>query len=205
MFDVINLGCVRGERRLFRGLNFSAQAGELIEVRGANGSGKTSLLRILCGLAQPAEGEVRWAGNNIHSLAEEYCESLAYVGHQNGVKEELTAVENLRVAGGVAGAPLSKQEAQEILGRLGLGKESHLPVRFLSAGQRRRVALARLLDSKAKLWILDEVLTSLDTAAAALSSQFISRHLTRGGMAIIATHHELNIPAAVRQRVEITT
>ena len=205
MFEVINLGCVRGDRRLFRGLNFMVNEGELIEVRGRNGSGKTSLLRILCGLAQPSEGEVRWAGDNIRSLGEEYFAQVAYVAHQNGVKDELTAIENLRVASGLAGITLSQDEAREILGRIGLGKEQHLPVRFLSAGQRRRVALARLLAAKARLWILDEVLTSLDTAAAEFSSQFISEHLTRGGMAVIATHHDLNISAAARQRVEINT
>src|SRR5260370_13779086 len=138
MLEVINLGCVRGERRLFRGLNFSVRPGELIEIRGINGSGKTSLLRILCGLAQPAEGEVRWDAKNIRSLGEEYFGSVAYVAHQNGVKDELTAIENLRIAGGVAGNSLTEREAHEILERLGLQKESYLPSRFLSAGQRRR-------------------------------------------------------------------
>jgi len=205
MLEVISLGCIRGDRRLFKDLNFSADRGELIEVRGANGSGKTSLLRILCGLAQPAEGEVRWDDQNIRSLGEEYFGSLAYIAHQNGVKDELTAIENLRIAGGVAGNSLGEREAQEILARLGLQKESYLPSRFLSAGQRRRVALARLLATKAKLWILDEVLTSLDTSAIDLSCQFIGEHLSAGGMAIIATHHDLKICAAAMQRVEITT
>ncbi len=203
MFEVINLGCIRGERRLFRGLNFSAQPGELVEVRGANGSGKTSLLRILCGLAQPVEGEVRWNDKNIRSLGEEYFGSIAYVAHQNGVKDELTAIENLRIAGGVAGNSLGEREAQEILARLGLQKESYLPSRFLSAGQRRRVALARLLITKAELWILDEVLTSLDAAAMALSVGFIRDHLRNGGMAIIATHQDLNISATATRRIEI--
>ena len=203
MFEVINLGCIRGERRLFGGLSLSARPGELIEVRGANGSGKTSLLRILCGLAQPAEGEVRWHGKNIRSLGEEYFGSVAYVAHQNGVKDELTAIENLRIAGGVAGNSLGEREAQEILARIGLRKESYLPSRFLSAGQRRRVALARLLITKAELWILDEVLTSLDNAAMALSSRFIGEHLHNGGMAIISTHQDLNISATTTRRIEI--
>lgn len=190
---------------MFRGLNFSVQPGELIEIRGTNGSGKTSLLRILCGLAQPAEGEVRWQGKNIHSLGEEYFGSVAYVAHQNGVKDELTAIENLRIASGVAGNSQNEQQAQEILSRIGLRKETYLPSRFLSAGQRRRVALARLLATRAKLWILDEVLTSLDTSAIDLSCQFIGEHLSDGGMAIIATHHDLNISAAATQRLEITT
>jgi len=205
MFDVINLGCIRGERRLFRGLSFSASSGDLVELRGANGSGKTSLLRILCGLAQPAEGEVRWEGENIRSLGEEYFGSLAYVAHQNGVKDELTAVENLRIASGVAGISLGERPALEILARIGLAKEAYLPTRFLSAGQRRRVALARLLAIKAKLWILDEVLTSLDTAATELSARFIGEHLNGGGMAIIATHQDLNISARATQRLEISS
>jgi heme exporter protein A len=205
MFEVINLGCVRGERRLFSGLSFLAQPGELIEVRGANGSGKTSLLRILCGLAQPAEGEVRWHGKNIRSLGEEYFGSVAYVAHQNGVKDELTAIENLRISGGVAGNSLGEREAQETLARMGLQKESYLPSRFLSAGQRRRVALARLLITKAELWILDEVLTSLDAAAMAFSARFISDHLRDGGMAIMATHQELNISATATRRLEMNS
>jgi heme exporter protein A len=203
MFEVINLGCVRGERRLFRGLNFSVRPGELVEIRGANGSGKTSLLRILCGLAQPTEGEVRWQGKNIRSLGEEYFGSVAYIAHQNGVKDELTAIENLRIASGVACNRLSEQEAQEILERIGLQEESYLPSRFLSVGQRRRVALARLLATKAELWILDEVLTSLDTAAVDFSARFIGEHLAGGGTAIIATHQDLNISATATQRLGI--
>ena len=205
MLEVKSLGCIRGDRRLFKDLNFSAERGELIELRGVNGSGKTSLLRILCGLAQPAEGEVRWQGKNIRSLGEEYFGSVAYVAHQNGVKDELTAVENLRIASGVAGNSLAEQEAQKILARIGLQKESYLPSRFLSAGQRRRVALARLLATRATLWILDEVLTSLDTTAIDLSCEFIGEHLSNGGMAIIATHQDLKICAAAMQRLEINS
>jgi heme exporter protein A len=203
MLEAANLGCIRGTRRLFKGLNFSATPGELIELRGANGSGKTSLLRILSGLATPAEGEVRWQGENIRSLGEEYSGAVAYLAHQNGVKDELTALENLRIASGVAGNALSKPEAQAILEQVGLSRQQNLSVRALSAGQRRRVALARLLTSKAALWILDEVLTSLDDAAIKLSCQFIGEHLTNGGIAIIATHQELNLSADRVQRIEL--
>ena len=205
MLEVIGLGCIRGDRRLFKDLNFSAERGELIEIRGANGSGKTSLLRILCGLAQPAEGEVRWQGQKIRSLGEEYFGAVAYVAHQNGVKDELTAIENLRIASCIVGRSVGKREAQEILARMGLQKETYLPTRFLSAGQRRRLALARLLVTAAKLWILDEVLTSLDTAAIDLAHQFIGEHLRAGGMAIIATHQDLNIPATATHRLEISS
>src|SRR5260370_1044834 len=120
MLEVVNLGCIRGDRRLFKGLNFSAERGELIELRGPNGSGKTSLLRILCGLATPAAGEVRWQGKNIRSLGEEYFATVAYIAHQNAVKDELSAIENLRISSAVAGNRLSKTNAQEILARIGL-------------------------------------------------------------------------------------
>jgi heme exporter protein A len=204
MLEALNLSCVRGTRRLFKGLNFSANPGELIELRGENGSGKTSLLRILSGLAAPAGGEVRWQGKNIRSLGEEYSGAVAYLAHQNGVKDELTAIENLRIANGVAGNALSKHEAQLTLEQVGLSRQQNLPVRALSAGQRRRVALARLLTSKATLWILDEVLTSLDDTAIKLSGRFISDHLTKGGIAIIATHQELNLSADRVQRIDLS-
>jgi heme exporter protein A len=203
MLEAINLSCVRGTRRLFTELNFSINPGELIELRGANGSGKTSLLRILSGLASPAEGEVRWQGKNIRSLGEEYSGAVAYLAHQNGVKDELSALENLRIACGVAGNCLSKHDAQATLAQVGLSRQQNLPARSLSAGQRRRVALARLLTSKATLWILDEVLTSLDDTAIKLSRQFIGGHLNKGGMAIIATHQELDLSADRVQRIEL--
>ena len=204
MLEAVNLGCTRGDRRLFKGLNFSVQPGELIELRGANGSGKTSLLRILCGLTEPAEGEVRWQGKSIRALGEEYAGAVAYLAHQNGVKDELSASENLRIACGVAGNPLSTSDAQAILEQVGLSRQQNLPARSLSAGQRRRVALARLLTSKATVWILDEVLTSLDDTAVKLSREFINRHLSKGGLAIIATHQELALTADRIQRIELS-
>ena len=204
MLEAIDLGCTRGDRRLFTGLNFSLGRGELIELRGANGSGKTSLLRIICGLASPAEGEVRWQGKSIRSLGEEYSGSVAYLAHQNGVKDELSAIENLRIACGVSGNALSRSEAQAILGSVGLARQQNLPARSLSAGQKRRVALARLLASQASVWILDEVLTSLDDAAIQFSRRFIGDHLSNGGLAIIATHQELALTANRVQRIELS-
>ena len=204
MLEAVNLGCIRGDRRLFKGLNFSVEPGELIELRGANGSGKTSLLRILCGLTAPAEGEVRWLGTSIRRLGEEYSGLVAYLAHQNGVKDELNAIENLRIACGVGGNALSKSDAQVILEQVGLSRQQNLPARSLSAGQRRRVALARLLTSKARVWILDEVLTSLDDKAIKLSRQFIGSHLSNGGLAIIATHQELALTADRIQRIELS-
>ena len=204
MLEVINLTCVRGTRRLFKELSFSAASGELVELRGPNGSGKTSLLRILCGLAMPAAGEVRWNGTGIRSLGEEYFGAVAYLGHQNAVKDELTAIENLRISSAVCGYALDKREAQEILKRVGLTQQQNLPARVLSAGQRRRLGMTRLLTSKARLWILDEVLTSLDDAAMNLSREFISEHLKQDGMAIVATHQDLGLAAPRFQRLQLS-
>ena len=204
MLEVVNLTCVRGTRRLFKDLNFSAESGELVELHGPNGSGKTSLLRILCGLATPAGGEVRWNGTSIRSLGEEYFGSVAYLAHQNAVKDELTAIENLRISSAVCGNALDKKEAQETLKRVGLTQQQNLPARALSAGQQRRLAMTRLLTSTARLWILDEVLTSLDDAAMNLSREFISEHLKQDGMAIVATHQDLGLATPRFQRLQLS-
>lgn len=151
---------------------------------------------------QPASGEVRWEGTKIRTLAEEYSPSVTYVGHRNGVKEELTSIENLRISSGLSGIALSREQAREALARVGLAGRENLPARFLSEGQRRRSALARLLASGSMLWLLDEVLASLDQAASVLIESIIGEHLSRGGMAIAATHQELHIAGSV-QRLEL--
>ena len=204
MLEVINLTCVRGTRRLFKDLNFTVERGELIELRGPNGSGKTSLLRILCGLATPAAGDVLWDGENIRSLAEQYSAVVAYLGHQNAVKDELTAMENLRISSGVSGHPLGKDEAQDVLATVGLTQQQNLPARVLSAGQRRRLGMTRLLTANATLWILDEVLTSLDHTAMDLSREFMTEHLKNGGAAIVATHQDLNLSAPSVKRLQLS-
>jgi heme exporter protein A len=203
MLEATNLGCVRGDRRLFSDLNLSLSPGAFLQLTGPNGSGKTSLLRIICGLMAPEEGEVLWEGSNTRSLGEEYFAALTYIGHRNGIKEELTSVENLRVSSGLAGKMLSREQAREALREMGLGGREDLPARFLSEGQRRRSALARLLTCKTKLWLLDEVLTSLDKAAAGLVTELVDWHLNEGGIAIVATHQELNITAGSFQRLEL--
>jgi heme exporter protein A len=196
MLQAINLGCIRGDRRLFARLNFEVKPGEVIELRGPNGTGKTSLLRIVCGLAAPAEGEIRWREKNIRALGEEYHSEIAYLGHQNGVKDELTAVENVRISSALSGEPLTRAQAEEKLAQVGLMDYCDLPARLVSAGQRRRIGIARLLASTATVWILDEVLASLDAAAINLTRGVISDHLSKGGMAIIATHQELALPSS---------
>jgi heme exporter protein A len=203
MLEVINLACTRGQRRLFSDINFTMTPGSMLQVRGPNGSGKTSLLRIVCGLMTPEKGEVRWQGTNIRSLGEEYSTVFTYLGHRNGVKEELSSLENLRISSGLGGAEISRANAGRALAEVGLGGRENLPVRFLSEGQRRRWALARLATSTAPLWILDEVSASLDSGAVNLVKVLIETHLNKGGMTLVATHQELDLSAGSIQRIDL--
>jgi heme exporter protein A len=204
MLEITNLDCVRGDRKLFGDLNLSLKPGTLLQVQGANGSGKTSLLRILCGVLAPARGEVRWQGANIRSLGEDFFTAVTYIGHRSAVKEELTALENHRINNGLGAVELTKAEAAGHLAKMGLGGREHLPARLLSEGQRRRLALARLLSSSTRLWLLDEVLTSLDRAAVTLITSVIEAHLQSGGLAVVATHQELNLAAGSFERLKLT-
>jgi heme exporter protein A len=185
---------VRGRRRLFAGLDFALRSGGLLRVAGANGSGKTSLLRILCGLLSPVCGDVRWHGGNIRSLREEYWRQLLYIGHAHAVKEELTALENLVISCTLAGVHVSREQALEALSRLGLAGYEALPVKILSRGQRRRVTLTRLfLSEKIPLWILDEPFDALDAGAVDCARLLIAQHLARGGAVVLTTHQEIRI------------
>ncbi|MBS0300078.1 MAG: cytochrome c biogenesis heme-transporting ATPase CcmA [Proteobacteria bacterium] len=196
MLQGINLACVRGDRELFRDVNFSLEAGGLMQVRGPNGSGKTSLLRMLCGLSNPAAGEIRWNGTSIRTLDGEYYSAMTYIGHLNGSKDDLTVIENLRISSALAGFEINGDQANEALNYIGLHGREALPVKVLSQGQRRRVALARLLVCKTPLWILDEPLVALDVAAVKLIQELLERHLQEGGMVVMTTHQEIDITAA---------
>ena len=198
--EACKLACVRGERRLFADIGFRLEGGELLYLQGSNGSGKTSLLRILCGLAPPATGEVRWRDTPISRHGENYRCELCYLGHQNAIKEELTPLENLLSAARIADQTLDADTALDALQTFGLSGHEELACRYLSQGQKRRVALARLCYERRTLWILDEPFVALDSAAIALLSSLIAAHLQRGGLVVLTTHQTVDITAgAVHQ------
>lgn len=188
-----NLSCTRNDMALFRGFNCCLRPGETIQIDGPNGCGKTSLLRILCGLAQAEEGRVLWQGREIGEDAPAYLAAVNYIGHQNGIKLELTPRENLEVACRLAFSVNGREESLAALETFGLAGYEDTPARMLSSGQRRRAALARLLLHNAGLWVLDEPFTSVDDAGRKLIEKVIERHVDNGGMLILATHEPINI------------
>ncbi|MDZ7653848.1 MAG: cytochrome c biogenesis heme-transporting ATPase CcmA [Burkholderiaceae bacterium] len=200
MLEAIDLECQRGERLLFTGLRFAVAGGTCLHVAGPNGAGKTSLQRIVCGLLQPTAGEVRFKGENIRALREEYWQALAYVGHLNGVKDDLSAEENVFFAAGLAGRVAHRDEVRDALDKVGLkGFEAQL-ARHLSQGQKRRVALARLfLAASASVWVLDEPFTALDVRGVAALSALITAHLERDGVVVLTTHQDVPIAGRVEK------
>jgi heme exporter protein A len=201
LLSIHDLACARGERLLFKDMNFCLAAGELLLVQGGNGQGKTSLLRLLTGLARPEAGEIRWRGDPIRAVSERYHAEMCYLGHANGVKDDLDPLENLRFSDGLHGRAFDSARAVATLERLGLSRCLDLPCRVLSFGQRRRVALAALLLSGSTLWILDEPLTGLDVHAVALMEGLIRDHLQAGGMVVATTHQALNLEGVKVQRL----
>jgi heme exporter protein A len=200
MLEAVGLECIRGERRLFASVGFRLQGGEMLYLQGRNGSGKTSLLRMLCGLTPPAAGEIRWRGQSIVSLGEEFRGELCYLGHHNAIKEELTPLENLLASARLAEESLDEDAALDALERVGLAGREDLACRYLSQGQKRRVALARLVNERRLLWVLDEPYVALDSAAVELVAGLIGTHLQRGGLAVLTTHQTVDVPAgAVRE------
>jgi len=202
MLQAESLACERGGRLLFKALEFSLAPGTLLRVAGPNGAGKTSLLRILCGIARPAAGRLLWSGEDAHALGEEYTRRLAFLGHLSAIKEDLTPRENLRFALRLAGLAPEAAALGAALARLGLAGREDVPARYLSQGQKRRAALARLALAGAQpLWILDEPLAALDVDAIDTVIELVSEHLAAGGMAVLTTHQEIEFAAASVVRV----
>lgn len=197
MLTVSNLSCVRGHKPLFAPVNFSLQAGQALHLEGENGIGKTSLLRIICGLSSADAGEVLWHGSSLDrqhpEVVEAFRAALCYMGHHLSLKDELTAVENLVFDAQVAGRSLSYDKAMDALQKMGLNHRAHLPLRVLSQGQKRRTALARLSVTDAKLWVLDEPFVALDAQSLDSLRTLLANHVQQGGMLLYTSHQAVEL------------
>jgi heme exporter protein A len=201
LLETRNLGCIRNDRQLFAQLDIALEAGEMLVVEGPNGCGKTSLLRILTGLRLADGGEILWRGETIDRLAGDYYEQVTYVGHHDGIKHELSCLENLRLARAM-GIP-STLDLDDVLERVNLYTYGESEVGSLSAGQKRRLALARLLATDSLLWILDEPFTSLDKASMEMFSVLFEQHLQRDGVIVVTSHHDISLPTRALQRLNL--
>jgi heme exporter protein A len=188
----------RGDRHVLRGVSLEVHPGELMHVSGPNGTGKTTLLRVVSGLLRPEKGSVAWLGRSIAATAAEYQSALAYASHEPALKSDLTALENLRFTVGLK-RRVTAAELRSSLERTGVANCADLPARVLSAGQRRRVAMARVLAFQADLWLLDEPYTNLDASGSSLLSALLAEHVGQGGVALVVAHHDLNVAVQTRQ------
>jgi len=203
VLTVENLQCIRGERTLFESLSFHVASGKLLYVQGDNGSGKTTLLRTISGLSQPQDGQISWNSEAIQSLAEDYTGQVLYIGHLAGIKEDLTAVENLQFAATLAGNNVSREQAIAALTQVNIARCADLPTRVLSQGQKRRVALARLWLQDNPLWVLDEPFTALDVEAIKMLTQHIETFVTSGGIVVFTSHQEPVFDSKIMQRLRL--
>jgi len=194
MLEAHELAARRGYTRLFSGLNFAVEAGHVLVVTGANGTGKTTLLRMLAGLSVPESGEIRWNGKPVGPFDPGLRAATAFAGHHPALKDELTAEENLASLVEVAGERADGETIRGALDSVSLTRQRTLPARVLSQGQRRRIGLARLRLLRRPLWLLDEPVTALDAAGTALLASMVSGHLEGGGLAVAATHTSLGLP-----------
>jgi len=198
LLEARQLECVRDDRLLFRDLSFTLAAGEVLQIEGANGSGKTSLLRILCGLRLAEAGQVLWQGEDVSEVREDYYANMIYIGHLPCIKGDLTTLENIRSLLDTRSQSVPLAEIEQALAKVGLAGFDDVVSKALSSGQRRRILLAFLQLSKTKLWIMDEPLTALDVQGVALVETMLMEHREAGGSAIFTTHHGMQLPCEMR-------
>ena len=204
MIQATELEVRAGARLLLEPTTFRVNPGDKIGLVGRNGAGKTSLLRMLIGLLPPESGEIRWQGQPIRKSGDEFRADLCYLGHLNAIKEELTPLENLLAAARLADETLSEDDALDALEQVGLAGREDLACKYLSQGQKRRVALARLVKERRPLWVLDEPFVALDVAAVDWLAGIISGHLQRGGLAVMTTHQLVAIPAGTVRELRLS-
>jgi heme exporter protein A len=203
MLEISELSSVKGERVLFESLSFAVHPGELVQVEGRNGSGKTTLLRIIAGLGESDGGKVFWGGKVIQSVRDQYHQALLFLGHLTGVKRELTGFENLAFYQSLSTGKMNPDELWGVLARVGLAGREDIPVAQLSAGQQRRVALARLWLSTQPLWILDEPLTAIDKQGVRVLEQLFLNHTENGGMVLLTTHQDMFQQSDALRRIKL--
>ncbi|MGJ3259639.1 MAG: heme ABC exporter ATP-binding protein CcmA [Rhodospirillales bacterium] len=194
VFSGQGIDCVRGERQVLGAVSFSLESGAALMLRGANGAGKSTLLRLMAGLMRPVAGRIAWNGADIADEPQDHNARLAYIGHSDAVKPALSVLENVSFWTELSGS--NGISAMDALAALGIGHLADLPARYLSAGQRRRVTLTRMLTSGAALWLLDEPTTALDAEASDTLRTLIGKHLSGGGMAAVSTHTDLGLDAS---------
>jgi heme exporter protein A len=206
MLQASQIECVRGNRRLFSKFSFQLNARQAMRIRGENGSGKTSLLRMIAGLSPCESGDLAWRGKNIAKTSEDYRREMLYIGHANALQDDLSALENLRHLQALAGLSPSEDGLAEALDELGLNKVLHLPARLLSQGQKRKVALAGLkFAGRRVLWILDEPFAALDTLSMARVAGTVAKHVRDGGLVVFTTHQDIDLAGVVAQSVDLGT
>lgn len=197
------LGCSKGGRQLFQDIDCTLDAGHWLHLSGANGVGKTSLLRMVCGLAPIESGEIFWNGTPIHSQRDIYRQDLCYLGHLNALQESMTVNENLAFMAALGGFASDAARTQAVLARFGVGGRGQQLVRHLSQGQKRRVALSRLALSPARLWVLDEPFVAMDEAGIKMLANLVAAHLANGGLAVLTSHQQVPIGDIPAQMLEL--